>query len=364
MAQEDTLLPEMSTQLILETIDQLRKRKARPDRERIAHMMQRKHGITPQETETDLERLVDTGIVVKVDYKGNTSYRNAAKWRKSHMGHVINSNIIQSILKEGIMEVQGGPQAWGSADQQLRQNSSQLASDEGPGAAVAATAAANSENEPEDLSMKGPQNVASDGESSTQGGDTAMGPVSPGTAAELTKKFPDWITPPGDAGKGAGFMELEKWMRQRDPETNLVGKQLFFALKREVEAGRITRNHKTGNFQIGELVQSRVRACACVCACAFYSGVWCIIGTSSQENGFVCKLFVVLHLGGAEGLLLRRRDAGTQRLRDALRRSSEPTRALLAVVLLRAKSRQFVFARLVCCRTTENLQILKQNLYI
>ncbi len=71
---------------ILETIDQLRKRKARPDLERICHMLERKHGISFQETEADLEKLVEAEIIIKVEYKGSTSYRNAAKWRKSHQG--------------------------------------------------------------------------------------------------------------------------------------------------------------------------------------------------------------------------------------------------------------------------------------
>ena len=79
--------------VILETIDQLRKRKARPDLERICHMVERRHGLTFEETEADLEKLVDSEIVIKVDYKGSTSYRNAAKWRKSHLGgNVLNSN--------------------------------------------------------------------------------------------------------------------------------------------------------------------------------------------------------------------------------------------------------------------------------
>ncbi|XP_013413244.1 histone acetyltransferase KAT6B [Lingula anatina] len=79
--------------LILETIDQLRKRKARPDIERICHMLGRKHGLSSEEIEADLEKLVDAEVVIKVDYKGNYSYRNAAKWRKSHLGgHVLNSN--------------------------------------------------------------------------------------------------------------------------------------------------------------------------------------------------------------------------------------------------------------------------------
>lgn len=37
-----------------------------------------------QETESHLEKLVESGTVVKVDYKGNVSYRNTAKWKKTH----------------------------------------------------------------------------------------------------------------------------------------------------------------------------------------------------------------------------------------------------------------------------------------
>ena len=74
---------------ILETIDQLRKRKARPDLERICHMLERRHRVAASQTEACLEKLVDAEIVMKVDYKGNTSYRNSAKWRRSHLGGVV-----------------------------------------------------------------------------------------------------------------------------------------------------------------------------------------------------------------------------------------------------------------------------------
>ena len=88
---------------ILETIDQLRKRKARPCSERICHMVSRKHGVSFEETAADLERLVDGEVVIKVDYKGSTSYRNAAKWRKSHLGgHVQNSNDASRKLQNAI----------------------------------------------------------------------------------------------------------------------------------------------------------------------------------------------------------------------------------------------------------------------
>lgn len=65
---------------ILEAIDQLRGRKARPDIERICNHVQRRYNIEPQETLADLERLVDEEQVIRVEYKGSTSYRNVAKW--------------------------------------------------------------------------------------------------------------------------------------------------------------------------------------------------------------------------------------------------------------------------------------------
>lgn len=92
---------------ILETIDQLRKRKARPDLDRICHLVQRKHGLTFEETESDLEKLVDSETVIKVDYKGSTSYRNAAKWRKSH-GQMLNSADASSKITSALRVLPGG----------------------------------------------------------------------------------------------------------------------------------------------------------------------------------------------------------------------------------------------------------------
>ncbi|XP_021938229.1 uncharacterized protein LOC110838889 isoform X3 [Zootermopsis nevadensis] len=70
---------------ILEAIDQLRHRKARPDAERICNFVLRRFGVGGQDTIADLERLVEEDIVVKVEYKGNISYRNAAKWSRYAM---------------------------------------------------------------------------------------------------------------------------------------------------------------------------------------------------------------------------------------------------------------------------------------
>lgn len=91
--------------LILDAIDQLRKRKARPDLDRICHMLERRHGLKGAAVNEELARLVNEGTVVKVDYKGNTSYRNAAKWVKTKTqfyGSFYNSNDISSVVLESV----------------------------------------------------------------------------------------------------------------------------------------------------------------------------------------------------------------------------------------------------------------------
>lgn len=89
---------------ILETIDHLRKRKARPDLPHIFHVLKRRYGWSFRETEACLEKLVDSEVVVKVDYKGDISYRNAAKWKKSHLGGVIqNSTLFSEKLREAVL---------------------------------------------------------------------------------------------------------------------------------------------------------------------------------------------------------------------------------------------------------------------
>lgn len=88
---------------ILETIDHLRKRKARPDLKHICHMVKRRFGLSFRETEAIIEKLVDSEIVIKVDYKGSTSYRNAAKWKKNNLGGVVlNSSVASGKFREAI----------------------------------------------------------------------------------------------------------------------------------------------------------------------------------------------------------------------------------------------------------------------
>lgn len=68
---------------ILDAIDKLRDRKARPDFERISCLLKRYQNINPEQTQLCLGKLADAGAVVCVDYKGNLSYRNPSKWRKT-----------------------------------------------------------------------------------------------------------------------------------------------------------------------------------------------------------------------------------------------------------------------------------------
>ena len=84
--------------LILQAIDQLRQRKARPDFERICHMLSRREGMTAEDIGAQLAKLVNEGVVAKVDYKGNTSYRNMAKWSKRGRKRTIKMNSKRRIV--------------------------------------------------------------------------------------------------------------------------------------------------------------------------------------------------------------------------------------------------------------------------
>ncbi|XP_015116588.1 uncharacterized protein LOC107040840 [Diachasma alloeum] len=98
---------------ILEAIDQLRRRKARPDADRICNYLLRKFSVDARDTIADLHRLIEAEKVIQVDYKGNTSYRNASKWSRLQLyknrpeGFVkekLNSNMMASAFAELLVE--------------------------------------------------------------------------------------------------------------------------------------------------------------------------------------------------------------------------------------------------------------------
>ncbi|KRT84808.1 PHD finger motif containing protein [Oryctes borbonicus] len=83
---------------ILEAIDQLRRRKARPDADRIFNSLTRRHAIDFTDAKTALEQCVQNGVVLKVEYKGNISYRNAAK-KFSHLKRDSQGEVIRDTNK-------------------------------------------------------------------------------------------------------------------------------------------------------------------------------------------------------------------------------------------------------------------------
>ncbi|XP_023677667.2 sterile alpha motif domain-containing protein 1-like [Paramormyrops kingsleyae] len=94
---------------ILETIDSLRSRKARPDLERICRMVRRRHGSEPDRTRSELEKLIQEQTVLKVSYKGSISYRNAAKVQRK-------SRKRAEVATGGTVKVQTKHADWNNGD--------------------------------------------------------------------------------------------------------------------------------------------------------------------------------------------------------------------------------------------------------
>lgn len=65
---------------VIQAIEHLKHRKARPDLEGIKNYAFRRHGIDPEKCCADVDELIDSEHIIKVEFKGRTSYRNAAKY--------------------------------------------------------------------------------------------------------------------------------------------------------------------------------------------------------------------------------------------------------------------------------------------
>ncbi|XP_018343975.1 PREDICTED: uncharacterized protein LOC108749650 [Trachymyrmex septentrionalis] len=98
---------------ILEAIDQLRRRKARPDADRICNYLLRNYAVDARDTISDLHQLIEVEKVIQVDYKGNTSYRNAKKWTRlqlfknrpeGFLKEKLNSGMVSSAVAELVVE--------------------------------------------------------------------------------------------------------------------------------------------------------------------------------------------------------------------------------------------------------------------
>ncbi|KAH8018816.1 hypothetical protein HPB51_012320 [Rhipicephalus microplus] len=66
-------------EIVLDTINQLQKSKARSGFERICHRLCQRHDLSKADVQEELNPLVDSEAVIKRDQNGNTSYRGAAK---------------------------------------------------------------------------------------------------------------------------------------------------------------------------------------------------------------------------------------------------------------------------------------------
>ena len=106
---------------ILDTIDSLRSRKARPDLERICRMVRRRHGSEPDRTCAELEKLIQEQTVLKVNYKGSISYRNAAKVqrrsRKKDDGTLTTAARRSAVEEASHSDLSNGDSAFGPVDQ-------------------------------------------------------------------------------------------------------------------------------------------------------------------------------------------------------------------------------------------------------
>lgn len=83
---EQTAHRTLDYQMLLETIDSLRARKARPDKTRICAAVQRKYGFDSDQTLQAIEHAVLDSAVLRVRYKDGYSYRNPGRSMKPKRG--------------------------------------------------------------------------------------------------------------------------------------------------------------------------------------------------------------------------------------------------------------------------------------
>lgn len=72
-------------EIIIDAIRVLRSRRVRPSARKIAWYVRREHLLSEATTEAVLDELVESEDVLRVEYKGATSYRVAASWSKADL---------------------------------------------------------------------------------------------------------------------------------------------------------------------------------------------------------------------------------------------------------------------------------------
>ncbi|RUS86597.1 hypothetical protein EGW08_005613 [Elysia chlorotica] len=216
--------PSKHTEWILETIDHLRRRKARPDLARICHVVRRRFGLSPADTEAKLEKLVDAEVVIKVDYKGNVSYRNAAKWRKSMLGcGVLNSTSISTKILEAIIEISKASNSMVAAHPKPEV---EICSNSGTGTTTCSSIA-NSEKF---------DNNSNNNKSDNSG-------VDPSPRQQNSAK--------SVAEMGVPLESINMWLKVNCEGFAGLRSPLTVILKREIDAGRV-RRLPNGNYVVSE----------------------------------------------------------------------------------------------------------------
>nr|XP_057904369.1 sterile alpha motif domain containing 1a isoform X2 [Doryrhamphus excisus] len=162
---------------ILDTIDSLRSRKARPDLERICRMVRRRHGSEPDQTCAELEKLIREQTVLKVNYKGSISYRNAAKVQRRCRKK---DDAVSATVGVG-----GGGAAAVAAAKSAVDDASHSDLSNGDSALGAADPDDDDEEEEADTSMAMDTDSNADEEGGDESRDRHYGP-SPGPACEAT----------------------------------------------------------------------------------------------------------------------------------------------------------------------------------
>lgn len=76
-------------EIVLQSINKLRKRKARPDLLKLDTHLRKKFRFEQPQVEDTINDMLSSGRIYKVEYKGEISYRNPEKWSNWRSGHVV-----------------------------------------------------------------------------------------------------------------------------------------------------------------------------------------------------------------------------------------------------------------------------------
>ena len=175
------------------------------------------------------------------------------------MGHVLNSNEVQALIRQAVVAITGYQE--GVKKEELRP---QIQTD---GAPSNSTSARDPNSAPVPISttttgteLSGDANFPEEQEDPALAEKKLFINITPIENIEqqiIKQEGQPQVQQRADSllaikqERGAAFVDIEVWLRGRDPATSLTGKQLFMALKREVDAGRLAKQPHDGTYIIG-----------------------------------------------------------------------------------------------------------------